>query len=329
LTVTVAGTAAGDYPFTIMGSDLPLSHTVGATLHINDAIPGLPILSSPPDGAVDVDILPLLSWTAAAQGTSYFLEIATDAAFSSVVYSATTALTSHQVTAPLDPETEYYWHVRGDNICGTGSFSAAFSFTTMPIPPILLVDDDDNNPDVRSYYTNVLDNLGLDYDIWDTGNSDNEPTLGLLAPYSTIIWFTGDEFGGTAGPGGAGEAALGNWLDNGNCLFISSQDYHFDRGQTAFMTNYLGLGSADDDSGNYNSVTGQGPLFGGMGPFSLSYPFADYSDIVSPGGSAVLAFDGNNGNDAAINKDNGVYRSVFLGFPFVAFSGAANVMWFL
>jgi hypothetical protein len=61
-----------------------------------------------------------------------------------------------------------------------------------------------------------------------------------------------------------------------------------------------------------------------MGPFSLSYPFADYSDIVSPGGSAVLAFDGNNGNDAAINKDNGVYRSVFLGFPFEAISGAAN-----
>ncbi len=324
LTVTTSGVAVGDYPFTIMGSDLPLTHTVNATLHINDAVPGLPVLTTPADGAIDVEILPALSWTAATQGTSYYVEIATDMAFNTIVYSATASTTSHQVTDPLEPETTYYWHVRADNICGNGIFSAAFSFTTMPIPPILLVDDDDNSPDVRSYYTDALDALFLDYDIWDTNNSDNEPTFGLLAPYSTIIWFTGDEFGGFAGPSSSTESDLGAWLDNGNCFFISSQDYHYDRNLTPFMITYLGVSSVVDDSGNYSSVVGQGSVFGSIGSLSLSYPFSDFSDIVSHDGTAELAFDGNNGNDAAVDKDSGTYRSVFFGFPFEAISGAGN-----
>lgn len=324
LTVTASGVAAGNYPFTIMGSDLPLTHTLGATLHINDALPGQPALTSPVDGAVDVEVLPLLAWTAANQGTSYYVEIASDAAFNTVVYSATVGSTSHQVTSPLDPETTYYWHVRADNICGNGTFTAAFSFTTMAVPPILLVDDDDNSPDVRSYYTNALDALALDYDIWDTNNSDNEPTFGLMAPYTTIIWFTGDEFGGAAGPGGSTENDLGTWLDNGNCFFISSQDYHYDRGLTPFMSTYLGVNNVVDDSGNYTTVTGQGTVFGSLGTLNLSYPFSDYSDIVTHNASAVLAFDGNNGNDAAINRDSGGYKTVFFGFPFEAVSGAAN-----
>lgn len=68
-----------------------------------------------------------------------------------------------------------------------------------------------------------------------------------LAPYRMVIWFTGDEFGGFAGPGAAGETALGTWLDAGNCLFLSGQDYLYDRlsssGTTpnTFMSTYLGL----------------------------------------------------------------------------------------
>ena len=92
------------------------------------------------------------------------------------------------------------------------------------------MDDDDNTPDVRSFYTDVLDALGANYSIWDTNNSDTEPDIATLSTYSTIVWFTGDEFGGAAGPGAAGETALAGWLDGGGCLFISSQDYLYDRG---------------------------------------------------------------------------------------------------
>ncbi len=324
LTVTTSGVAAGSYPFSILGTDLPLSHTVDVMLHINDAAPGLPTLNSPADGAINIDVLPLLSWTAATQGTSYYLEVATDAAFNTIVYSATAEMTSHQVLDSLDPLTDYFWRVQALNICGAGSITAAFSFTTKPIPPILLVDDDDNSPDVRSYYTDALDALALDYDIWDTGNSDNEPSIGLLSPYSTIIWFTGDEFGGAAGPSGTSETTLASWLDDGNCLFISSQDYRYDRGQTAFMSDYLGVASSSNDDGDYIGAIGQGSVFGGLGGNGLSYPFTDYSDIISPSGSAELAFEGNNGNDAAVNKDNGIYKTVYFGFPFEAIGNPTN-----
>ncbi|MCL4264016.1 MAG: hypothetical protein KJ069_12405 [Anaerolineae bacterium] len=191
------------------------------------------------------------------------------------------------------------------------------------------MDDDDNAPNVQATYTSALNNLGVTYDIWDTNNSDNEPTAAQLAAYHTVIWFTGAEFGfpqgtGTAGPGAAGESALESWLDTNKCLFISSQDYHYDKGLTSFMSTYLGVASVTDDSGNYTSVTGQGAVFGGLGPYALTYPFSDFSDIVNPDGTAVTAFRGNNLNSGAVNKDNGVYRTTFWGFPWEAISTAVN-----
>ena len=76
---------------------------------------------------------------------------------------------------------------------------------------ILLVDDDDNTPDVSDIYREVLDSLGLSYDVWDTANSDDEPTTVDLSPYEQVIWFTGDEYGGACGPG-----------DGGGCRAVSA-----------------------------------------------------------------------------------------------------------
>ncbi len=318
LTISVAGVGVGDYPFDIIGTDGPLSHTVDVMLHVDVGTPGTAALSSPANGATDVEPQPTLSWTAAAGATSYYVELATDAGFSNVVYSATVNGTSHQLTTGLESDTTYYWHVQAVNDCGTSAFTAAFSFTTEIIPEILLVDDDDNTPDVRSYYTDALDSLGLDYDVWDTGNSDIEPALGFLSPYSVIIWFTGNEFDNATGPSNSSETTLGNWLDGGNCFFISGQDYHHARGQTAFMSNYLGVSGVTNDSGNYVSLTGAGSVFRGLGSLDLMYPFTEFADVVSPDGTAELAFDGDNGNDAAVNKDNGTYKTTYFGFPFEA-----------
>ncbi len=82
---------------------------------------------------------------------------------------------------------------------------------------------------MRSDYTAALRALGREFDVWDTDNSDDEPSAAELALYETVIWFTGDERGGAAGPGADGEQALTAWLDKSGCLMISSQDYYFDR----------------------------------------------------------------------------------------------------
>lgn len=182
---------------------------------------------------------------------------------------------------------------------------------------ILLVDDDDNIPNVQTTYTTTLDAIGVAYDIWDTNNSDDEPTAAELAAYNTVIWFSGDEYGGFAGPGADGEAALAAWLDSGDrCLFLSSLDYLWDRDLTAFGGSHLGIASYSSDAGQ-NTVTGAGTAFSGLGPYVLSYPFANGSDIVNPTAGAEVAFVGNAGN-AAVSLDTGNFRTTFWGFPFEA-----------
>ncbi len=326
-----AGAAPGTYILTVTGTSGVLVRQTTVRLDLFDGAPDSPVLTMPVDGATDVALLPSLAWNASANATSYDVQVATDAGFSNVISSgAGITGTNFTPAASLTPGNLYYWHVRGSNACGSGKYSAAFSFTARLTPKILLVDDDDNSPDVRSAYTSALVAIGQDYDVWDTNNTDNEPTAAQLAPYRTVIWFTGDEFGGFCGPGAAGEAALSAWLDTGRCLFLTSQDMLWDRGgtghnvPTAFMQNYLGMANPGQSDVSQTSVTGApGSIFAGMGPFSLSYPFTNFSDRISPNGSALLALTGSAGN-AAVQKDSGVYRTTFWGFPLEAVSNPTD-----
>ncbi|MCA9933972.1 MAG: proprotein convertase P-domain-containing protein [Anaerolineales bacterium] len=134
LTVNVTSASTGSYPLTITGSDGTLSHSDNVTLNVLAGVPGAPTLSSPADGATAVSITPSLSWTDSG-ADSYFVEIATDAAFSNVVYSTTTAVNSHVVGTPLDYDTLYYWRVTAQNGCGSAASSTA-SFTTDTQPPV-------------------------------------------------------------------------------------------------------------------------------------------------------------------------------------------------
>ncbi|HNB51081.1 MAG TPA: choice-of-anchor B family protein [Anaerolineales bacterium] len=324
MTVTVSTTPAGTYPFTVIGTDDTLTQTVDLSLTVYDAMPGTPTLVSPTDGEIDVEVPITFSWQASSQAVTYVFEIATDAAFTDVVYTAEVADTSHIAAYGFTELTTYYWRVQAINPCGTGAVSEIFSFTTQPLPSVLLVDDDDNSPNVRSYYTAALDALGVDYNVWDTENSDNEPSAADIAPYEIVIWFTGDEFGGAAGPSAGSEAILGSWLDSySGCLMLSSQDYFYDRGLTDFMETYLGAASVTNDNGNYSYAIGH-DVFEPMGTRVLLYPFADQADVVTPDVSAILGVVGNNGNGAALLKDSGTYKTTFWAFPFESIYSANN-----
>jgi hypothetical protein len=159
---------------------------------------------------------------------------------------------------------------------------------------------------------------GLLYEVYDTQNSNNEPDAETLQGYPLVIWFTGDEWGGFAGPGSAGEAALATYIDAGGHLVLSSQDYLYDNGLTGFGNTHLGIESFTSDV-NQSTVTGTGKIFGDLGSVLLDYPFTNYSDIVSPSLTGELAFSGNMG-DAGINKEGVLGGTVFLGFPIEAMS---------
>jgi hypothetical protein len=201
-------------------------------------------------------------------------------------------------------------------------YSAAFSFTT-GIPRILLVDDDNNAPDLLPTYQALLAALSINNEIWDA--TSVEPTLGDMTAFEAIVWFTGDRFCGNGspctGPQNAAETALGQYLDAGGCLLISSQDYLWDMGgpghdtATPFMASYLGLASGTSDNGDYTSVDGEN-VYAPLGNSALTYPagFTDYSDtlVVAPG--ALLAFDGNNDHDGAISRLGPSWFTTYLSF---------------
>jgi hypothetical protein len=204
------------------------------------------------------------------------------------------------------------------------------NFLLPGLPCILLVDDDNNAPDTRPYFTAALDAMGLDYDVFDTGGG-NGPELSGLLGYKMVFWFSGDAFGSTAGPNAADEANLTAYLDAGGRLFLSSQDYLYDWGLTSFGQNYLGIGSYSDDTGDATSVIGlaSDPIGDGLGPFSLTYPsgYSDYGDIVNPGAGASAAFKANNNaNKLDVDKASGDWKTVFFGTDWVAIynNNAAN-----
>ncbi len=187
-----------------------------------------------------------------------------------------------------------------------------------PLPCILLVDDDQDGPDVRSSYTTALDNLGYGYNVWDT-STQGDPSEADLAGYRQLVWFTGYPYSNTFNNGN--EAAVGAYLDAGGNFFLSSQDYLFEMNLTPFGQNYLHIASYTSDVGQ-TTVTGQN-AYSGLGPFSLSYPFTNYSDVVHPDAQAQLAFSGNQG-DAAVSFDGDTFNTVFLGYPFEAIPGLAD-----
>lgn len=116
-----------------VGDDVAATQRNSAvTLNLTLDTPSAPTLLAPADAAGGVDIRPTLSWDPAAEAEDYLLEVATDAGFSNIVYSATVAGTSHALASDLGPLTEYFWRVTAQNGCGN-AVSAVRSFTTVEI----------------------------------------------------------------------------------------------------------------------------------------------------------------------------------------------------
>ena len=123
--------AAGTSTITIEGTGGGKTHDTTVDLTIYDGSPDAPTLISPADGATDVSLTPTFTWSAVANADSYTLQVATDAAFSNIVHTAS-GLTETSYTMPdtLDVDTTYYWRVAAENPCGDGPYAPAFSFTT-------------------------------------------------------------------------------------------------------------------------------------------------------------------------------------------------------
>ena len=132
-TMTVTGLVnfpAGDNTITITatGSDVK---TVDVVLNVAAGVPGAPVLTSPTDNAVGV-ALPsvLLTWNAIVGASSYTVETATDAGFTTGV-TTNNVTTNSYTAAGLLAGTTYYWRVTATNGCGDSVLSGVWNFETV------------------------------------------------------------------------------------------------------------------------------------------------------------------------------------------------------
>ena len=124
-------TPGGTYTLTIMATDVStMTDSFDVQLTVFAAAPTAPTLISPSDGATNLEFQPDLTWMPVADAVSYEVDIATDAAFTNIIETASVTGTTYGVTSVLNEGTPYYWRVRAVNLCGTTN-SAPYSFTTV------------------------------------------------------------------------------------------------------------------------------------------------------------------------------------------------------
>jgi len=123
---------------------------------------------------------------------------------------------------------DFWWHVY--NQVGANSLSVVnrripmFGFTSVSGATILLVDDDGSGwwrSDYSEWFKSALADAGYTFAYWDASVA-GPPSPGDLAPYSIVIWFTGDDWWTTLPP--YERKTISSYLSAGKKLFITGQD---------------------------------------------------------------------------------------------------------
>lgn len=101
------------------------------------AAPKSPSLATPADGARDVAVHVVLTWSVAERATAYQVQVATKQDFSELFLDRENIVESSVSVTNLTHNATYYWRVRAKNVGGVSSFTGARSFTTIVAAPLL------------------------------------------------------------------------------------------------------------------------------------------------------------------------------------------------
>ena len=204
-------------------------------------------------------------------------------------------------------------------LTATSSFPgvSAIQALTARVPQcVLVVDDDMSAPDVEAAYTSALSANNIYPDTWNV-LAGGRPSANLLAAHSSVVWLTGSPRVATLSP--LDELALASYLDGGGSLLLSSADYLYDAGRTAFNREYLGMGTWVDDTTTFVVFGAPGdPVGNGLGPYPFLYPSA-FSDVLTPiplSNSSGAFFDYTQANFNALTNFSANWRTLFLAWPF-------------
>jgi len=100
------------------------------------SIPLPPVLTYPPNNAVNITVIPTLLWNTSQGAETYHVQISTVANFYVITDSATVSSPQYQVpTGKLINGYTYFWRVNASNPAGTSGWSSTWSFSTGIYPP--------------------------------------------------------------------------------------------------------------------------------------------------------------------------------------------------
>jgi len=161
---TTSALADGHYYWRVTGwNNLFGPWSATAEFDLDAGVPGQPTLLTPTDGATNVALQPVFTWTevtfdrktglGAARGqtdaapVTYQIQVATDGGFNHIIIDQSGLATeSYTPGTQFDNATHYFWHVQASDGAGnTGEWSADFDFTTTdgltpgwyPKPPVI------------------------------------------------------------------------------------------------------------------------------------------------------------------------------------------------
>lgn len=237
---------------------------------------------------------------------------------------------------------------------GALSEVATLELTVTGAQTVLLVDDDrspnnydPSNPDITpsasdTVFQEVLNALGIGYNIYVVPGDANGPSAEQLQAYETVIWYTASQYGSSGNIGtisSADEIVLKNFLDKGGkqaLLFANSYIYGIDKSWTestnTFLTDYIGgVGGAADVLNNQaftaSGVAGEATE-GSAFNVAANTPVATYTDVVNPASDTDTLLtipadpDGTGTRDVAVVTGNpdagaaGTSSVIYLGLAF-------------
>ena len=193
-------------------------------------------------------------------------------------------------------------------------------------PGQILFVDDDRWYERQDALINSLDQMGLSYDIWETGwppsTGRGSPSTELLQAYDIIVWYTGYDW---FRPITTEEnEAIHDYLAEGGRLFLTSQDYLYYHWHQPVVQDYFGLLTYQEAITPTQVYANNTPVVPNQlaGPVPLGYkPYINYSDGLIAAQPEQVVLWGDQGMaagtiNAGLTSHNQDWRLVFWSIPF-------------
>jgi hypothetical protein len=186
------------------------------------------------------------------------------------------------------------------------------TYHTFTNTPALLFVDDDNGATYETQYQAAITGAGHAA-VTRSVQLEGNPVTTDMTGYDAVLWNTGALETQTIGP--TNQVSIQQYLDGGGKFFLSSHGYLDHQGITTFTSGYLGVTSFVADALAASATGVALDPIGDALSFTLSPPFADKADNVTPG-LATTWLEGPTGGDIGVRYDSGVFKTVFMSAAF-------------